>query len=415
MQTALLFAVSLGAVVPLIRKLASLASAPDASETEQHEDDDPSPRQWRRWLLPVCILCGIAAYVCIAIAHPYGDWDGLMIWNLHAAFMDRGGAVWKVMFAPELFWSHPDYPLLVPTLVAAGWRLIGSESAVIPIMVASTFIIGCLGMLWVSLRLLGTERLIANLAVAILVSTPFFLVTSAWQYADIPFSFYLLALCVCLLFYQRNGHLVWMQLGGLSAGFCVWTKNEGWLILVALVIARLVAVWRKGDFQVVARDLFNLLCGAALPLSVALYFKTALAPCNDILAGLSQHTILAACDPSRLGLVIVSFAISFITFGHWCVSPVPFLAWMSLSAKPGRCATLAPALSTIGMTLVLSLIGYFCIYLILPGDNAAVSQRLQTSLDRLLLQLFPATLLWFTLGTPGLARLNLLSPSKAKI
>ena len=58
---------------------------------------------------------------------PDGGFDAWAIWNQHARFL---------MYAPEVGFhpgvTHPDYPPLVPLLVAFGWRLFG-VAPVVPI------------------------------------------------------------------------------------------------------------------------------------------------------------------------------------------------------------------------------------------------------------------------------------------
>src|SRR5437660_12884048 len=70
-----------------------------------------------RWLLIVFLILVAATattFVFFAMKSPHGYWDAYAIWNLHARFLERGGAHWADFFTTQIGWSHPDYPLLVP-------------------------------------------------------------------------------------------------------------------------------------------------------------------------------------------------------------------------------------------------------------------------------------------------------------
>ncbi len=78
-----------------------------------------------------------------------------------------------------------------------------------------------------------------------LLATPSFVEQGAWQYADIPLSFFYLATIVLLSLYDERTQEASSQspagllaLGGVAAGFAAWTKNEGVLFLGAIILAR---------------------------------------------------------------------------------------------------------------------------------------------------------------------------------
>ncbi len=83
---------------------------------------EPSPEIFVRGAVFLCFFFllanAILAFVLLSKNNPHGNWDAWAIWNMHARFLYRGGASWRVLFSPELAYSHPDYPLLLPELVA---------------------------------------------------------------------------------------------------------------------------------------------------------------------------------------------------------------------------------------------------------------------------------------------------------
>src|SRR5205823_14020915 len=74
------------------------------------------------------------------LRYPDGGWDAWAIWNLRARFLARAGEGFYAAFSPELlFWAHPDYPLLLPGIVAQGFFLARGEPLWIPAAAAYAF------------------------------------------------------------------------------------------------------------------------------------------------------------------------------------------------------------------------------------------------------------------------------------
>src|SRR5207245_1416078 len=94
------------------------------------------------------------------------------------------------------------------------------------------------------------------LAVVILASTPLFLEKGASQYADIPFGYFALASVVLLCLHEQTGGRPGLAvLAGAATGFAAWTKNEGILLLLALLAARLIVMVRAAGWRAWAKEL----------------------------------------------------------------------------------------------------------------------------------------------------------------
>jgi hypothetical protein len=76
---------------------------------------------------------------------------------------------------------------------------------------------------------------------------------------------------------------------GTTAGLAVWTKNEGWLVLVSVVPARASVLGRIQSWASWRRELPAFVAGLAPVLLVVLYFKLTLAPPNDLVSNLGWH------------------------------------------------------------------------------------------------------------------------------
>lgn len=57
-------------------------------------------------------------------SHIWGGWDARYIWSLKAKFLFETPQAWRLLFSPEISWSHPDYPLCLPNTLAWGWQLL---------------------------------------------------------------------------------------------------------------------------------------------------------------------------------------------------------------------------------------------------------------------------------------------------
>jgi hypothetical protein len=382
----------------------------------------PTPRPQRgRWsaldtLLGAGCLVGIAlaayGFLCRSIREPHGLWDAWAIWNLKARFLFRGGDHWQEALSPLLSWSHPDYPLMIPGLIARGWTFSGQETTAIPVATGFLFTLATVGILTAALwRLRGRSQ--GFLAGLVLIGTPFFVAHGAAQYAEIPLAAFMVASLALLHLgedaTQRAGGL--HCLAGLLAGMAAWTKNEGLLFVLALAAAQAITmVWMGSG----SRDWRRLaaFCAGALPVMLLVVgFKGLLAPASDLWAGQGLAATLGRlADPSRYLQVARAFAKVFLDREKWNLFPVvlPFYALLvgaqiGMSGNAGQEAKDTegrPGVARTWGTLALTTGGFFLVYLVTPRDLA---WHLRTSADRVFLQLWPGLLLatFLSIGSPS--------------
>ncbi len=375
--------------------------------------------RWRRWALPrwplrtwVCAAAAVLLVVALAnfienwlltfFANPDGNWDAWAIWNLHARFIYSGGAAWQAGFSPELgWWSHPDYPLLLPGFVARLWGLFSTQSQWIPALVELTFLLSILGGVVAGVLAARGWKLavFAGLFCIPLLQYSF----NFQQYADMPLAFFFLA--ANLLLAQENstrpGQAGWRILAGFAAGAAVWTKNEGWAFLLALVCVELIRLgverpalrgwlWRMGWLGL-----------GWLPFGLAaLVFKLSLAAPNDLVDSFRQSGLLALLtDFSRYELIWRNFLDLFFQVGTLKIALLPVMIGFGLllGLKPFRRGDLGPA--WIGLRLLGVALVYFGIYLLTPYP---LEWHLSTSMSRLICQLLPSLILMLFLQVRGL-------------
>ena len=175
---------------------------------------------------------------------------------------------------------------------------------------------------------------------------------------------------------------------------------------MALILARAWAIARYGNRPTLIPQFLRLAAGLAAPLAVIVFFKLRFAPANDLVSHQPAQIAAHLTDIGRWITVLEAYAVEPFRIGTFRIGsfPAPIilllgLYWYFLRFKvdPRDRPSLATILGTVGITLA----GEFMIYVALPGDP---SWQLTTSLERLLLQLWPAGLLAFFLAvnTPQL-------------
>jgi len=320
------------------------------------------------------LIAAIASFLSTNADAPNGGWDAVAIWNFHARFLAT--PAWRDAFTTLLLYSHPDYPLLLPAFIARIWRLTGDRTLAAPTITAALFTFATIGALVSSLTAL-TTRTQGFAAGVLLVGTHYFIAHGASEYADVPVSFFVLATLVCLRLARQIPRLD--ILAGLTAGFAAWTKNEGWTLIVALA---LVCIARRE----LLRRLPAIAAGLAPILAIDLYFKFTLATPNEFAGGRGFPDVMAMISTPARYLTIGQGLFASIAGGNFLL-PVAGVAiyWLLTAsanhdrASAGMCAGLLAIIFT----------GYCAALLTSPYR---IGWQVDTTLDRLLVQLLPASL-----------------------
>ncbi len=401
----------LTAAVALAARASRAAPGPTGSETRSHTGPE-----WLQRVLAGAFVSALCAALYSGLlrlwAFPHGDgWDAFAIWNLHARFLFLGGLHWRDGFTSLIPWSHPDYPLLLPASIAHFWTYLGHDDPRVPASIGFCFTFATVGVLYSGLSILR-GRAQAMLGAIALLATPSFIEQGAWQYADIPLSFFYLTTIVLVCLHDEG---TWeassqpparlLALGGVAAGFAAWTKNEGVLFLGAIILARQLTSLRahptalQGTKVAFARHSGPLLAGSMPVFLLIIYFKHWIAPPGDLFSDPSSmlHKVL---DFARYGAIVKWYVKDFFGFGHWLLIPGSLLlVGLDFVAGMEDKGAARPGFRTSVLSLALTLAGYFAVYLITPYD---IYWHLRFSLGRLFLQLWPAAVFLFFLRVRGL-------------
>jgi hypothetical protein len=343
----------------------------------------------------LAVAVAVAAFGLTALSWPHGEWDAWAVWNLRARFLAAGGPAWRDGFSPLLAWSHPDYPLLLPGLVARAWLYAGRETPTAPMLLAGLFAATTVALAGGALAVLRGEAQ-GWLGALVLAATPALPVQAALQYADVPLGGFVLAAVVCLALAERaaadRGRL--LAAAGAALGCAAWTKNEGLLFTLAVVLAwpavrAAHAGWRGG-----ARDLGRLAVGLVPVLLVVAGFKLALAPPSPYLVQDGPGLRARVTDLSRYLRVARAAGERGWAFGEWPLPVAGVLAAYAAGVGRGLAPGERPGAQAAAGALVLTGGAYLAGYVASPFP---LEWQLGTSLGRLLLQLWPAAVFTFFL------------------
>ena len=326
----------------------------------------------------------ILTEVFLTFDRPHGGWDAWAIWNLRARFLFRGGEYWRDAFSPLLAEIHPDYPLLLPGLVVRGWTYLGRDAVSFPAVIAVFYTLSTIGMLTSSLALLrgSFQGILAGVALA---CTPIFLRHGASQYADVPFGYYMLATFALLHLAKSSESRRAMSLAGFTAGLACWTKNEGVILLGALAAIRFGCMLVSSSRELEIRRAGWFVLGALPPLVALAYLKFGLAPPGDMTTEFELAAVLKRIvEPARyleVGAAVVREAV----FQLHLPLLAAYLLFSGVSIHKGERGAVLRLWGTLSLTFA----AYFFVYVI---TSKPLAWHLDTSLSRLMTQLFPSLL-----------------------
>lgn len=348
------------------------------------------------FLLTLAISAG--AFFFILDYSRHGGWDAIAIWNLKAKFIFLSDAApLDRIVEPALGDTQPDYPLLLPSLVARGWQYAGKYSTLLPSGISALFTIATFLITVTGIKRLrnATQACIAG---CVLMGTPYFLVHGASQFADIVMCCFITATVVLFCVHENEKAPGLPILAGLLAGFGACVKNEGILFLMVIAIAHVLVFLWKRNVQQGLLDLVKYAIGT-IPGVVALtLFKTLHSPANAIVGNVTLHVFFQRIQTSSYHAIIwQNFLKEFHDFGSWWIYPIPLLLIHLVVSRIGKprqasnSAWMMPALVLLGM-----MGGYYLVYLMSPYD---LQWHIGSSLARLVLQIWPTALVLYSVAS----------------
>jgi hypothetical protein len=338
--------------------------------------------RWLRAAVAIAAVIATASFIEHVLRYPDGGWDAWMIWNLRARFLARAGAGFRAAFSPELlFWTHPDYPLLLPGVVAQGFLLAGREPLWVPAAAAYAFAAMTVALLATSLRELRGPGWGAVAALALL-ATPCFVGFAANQQSDVPVGAFVLAACALSALAIETGRPRALMLAGVAASLAAWTKNEGPVYLLALGVALLAVRW--AGFRDRLRGAIRFGLGALPVLVLLVYFKLRVASTNDLISQASLAPLLDGGRWVELGFALLRRVLFFQSWSLWLVAEMVVVVAV-IPRLPPR-----PSSRVLFLAVALALAAVAVVYVLQPHE---LVWFVRASSDRVLVQLWPSIVL----------------------
>lgn len=340
-------------------------------------------------------LMDAGIFVFDTIQEPHGLWDAWNYWNLKARIISQAPNEWPSLFhrmSSEEY--HVDYPLLQTGFIALCWLSMKSEPLLVPILLSFVFTFCTIGLLSSSVSFFTskTKGLVAGL---IMLATPFFMTMGDSQYADNTVGFFFLATIVLLTFARSESTLKpkLFIAAGITAGLSAWSKNEGLLFITCLFLSQVPLILVK-NFRDLLPGIKYILYGMLPILILIFYYKTQLAPPNDIVHAQGSETLAKLTDLSRYSTINQWFYKTFGIFGKWFINPwwlfIGAAVYLGIRFKKYKSILIS------GFSLVLLMTGgFYFVYVITPLD---LIFHLSTSVHRLFFQLFPTFIFLYFLA-----------------
>jgi len=366
------------AILAIIRRLGHPASA----AVEDHAEAAPARAPILLAGGALLVAAGFAARAVAAywVEIPLGAFDAVATWNLRARLLHlASGDLSNALDAT-------NYPLLLPGAISFQWSLAGAVSTVAARATGAGFLAATALLLAACPRRGG--RALGYAAAALFLATPFAVGQGSSQEADVPTACYLLASAALLASRLRATPGPPAELAGLALGLLVWTKNEG-LLWAGFALA----LFALTDRRAARRDAPRLALGLAPGLVALALFKLVWAPDRGLSASgfLEGEALGRLADGARwreIGGALVERL-------DPTAGPFPWgFAWLFLAVAAVGLrilrAELASSESRFLSRLALATVG--CVPIVYALTPLPLAWHLGTSLDRLLLQLYPLAL-----------------------
>lgn len=342
------------------------------------------------WAFYTSFLLAVGIFVLRSLENPHGEPDAWTFWNSRARLFFRAGVQWREIFSFGN-WSFPKYPQLLPMNIVRLWSAFGQETFAGSIMIAFLFTFATVGVLTTALiTLRGRSQ--GYLGGLLLASTPYFLKHGASQYADVPLGFYVLATLILINMYDNAAGQVSgiLAVAGIAGGFAAWTKEEGWLFLFAIVLARgLLMLLLKFSGQRKLRTVSPFFLGYIPIFLIIMYFRTYVAP--QAVTFYRQTGILEQLTDLSRYLVTAKAFMKILLEPYSIVLSIPIIiffiysVFLGIHLKQLQKSGVLTSLFIVGAVCS----GYFFIYIITPQQ---LTWLIETTLNRLFLQLWPSVI-----------------------
>ena len=252
-QMAVGTAVAAIALVPLGRSmLLRWRPATGAAENETVEQvHGTGPALYRHfvrgvgYLLLALLALQLVLVAVLAIGRPLNVWDSWVNWGVKSRAIFLEGHISPAVYADaSRTVTHLDYPLLVPLLQSWLYGWVGAPDDRFAGVASVLFYVALVGICYAAIRGRGGSRTL-SLAVATTVATISQVAgLASIVFAEMPLAVFATITGAYLLKWLEGGPPGALLLSALGAGLLCWTKRDGILFLVAMLLAVVLTGWR---------------------------------------------------------------------------------------------------------------------------------------------------------------------------
>ncbi len=320
-------------------------------------------------ILIVVVGFFLAIKASLQVGEKYGLWDAWAIWNLHATYLAHPDQ-WQNMLH-NADGAHPDYPLALPGILAYFKYALSNRYYQVAVHGLHLLITLSIPLL-IFLEVQKKNLIIAGIALIMLCTNDLYITMGVSQLADTLLSLFFLIALVCIRNAQQSSQQI--LYATFSVGLCMWTKNEGIIIAVFILLFYFKQLFNRQHIK-------HALLGLSLPVFILLIFKLLYATPNDILSSDSQPFFDLLTDSKRYELIYHSFKTNLNLHFQWIKYALPLLAVHMVIKRSG-------IRKNINLVLAIC-VTYMGIYLVSPHD---LEWHMFTSQSRLMHQLAPILL-----------------------
>jgi len=334
-------------------------------------------------LFVIMVIGILIALILKSIMTPHGYQDATAVYNMKARFLFRGGDQWINAFHIGM-WTNPSYPILLPGAVARLWKYAGTNTTIVPIIVTMLFTFSTVGLLFSSLSFMRGKSQ-GVLAAFLLLGSTIFIQSGVNQMADVPVGFFYLStiILLCLKEHLSTNYCPILILAGITAGFAAWTKNEGILFILSVLVANALLVIPIKGWKIYLNDIKYFIIGLMPILVIIIYFKSQLVPTSWLTDQGFHSMIEKITDLPRYFIVGKMFLWKVVVYNHCFLIFLP-LYFVLLGWNNKRRESIAIKVTFLIFCIMLS--GLFFVYILSPMDPI---YQLSCSLPRILTQFLP--------------------------
>jgi len=353
-------------------------------------------RQSAVWLSLFSLIALQGAYnVFRALMRPIESYDAVAIHGLKAKIIYLAGGINGNFFGnlSSFFQgAHPDYPLLIPLSQVWVYTFLGNFNDLLVKMIFPLFYISFILVFYAVLKRITKSRLTALLFTFLLATVKQFSDYSTIGYADLAAGIYFAVGLFYLYLWFREKGAGFLAISLVSSIFCLWTKNEGTLLVlinIAVFLFYTLANITKSE----SRRVWPFLLYTSVLVYVILIwagFKDGLGLVNENfnISMISAGNLKASLG--KIPAILYEYQKQFFGFKKWnIVWILCFIVFLT-----GFKIAFSKNIKYVTAALLLFAAGYSAVYIFSAVD---IKFFLHSTGSRFLLHILPVAVFWMAL------------------